>query len=88
MEFRKIDRLGSHHHSDTSEADETLVLEDDTLVHSKDEPVSEPSPSQQQVEKLGFPASVQHDTRAVARSRKGKRQKRGVNTLLPLLSGK
>ena len=74
--------------ADTSEDDETLVLEDDTLVNSEDESVSEPSPSQQQVEELGFPASVQHDTRAVARSRKRKRQKRGVNTLLPLLSGK
>ena len=68
--------------------DETLVLEDDTLVNSEDESVSEPSPSQQQVEELGFPASWLHDARAVARSRKRKRQKRGVNTLLPLLSGK
>jgi len=74
--------------ADTSEDDETLVLEDDTLVNSEDESVSEPSPSQQQVEELGFPASGLHDTRAIARSRKRKRQKRGVNTLLPLLSGK
>ena len=74
--------------ADTSEDDETLVLKDDTLVNSEDESVSEPSPSQQQVEELGFPASVQHDTRAIASSRKRKRQKRGVNTLLPVLSGK
>ena len=57
-------------------------------MNSEDESVSEPSPSQQQVEELGFAASVQHDARAVARSRKRKRQKRGVNTLLPLLSGR
>ena len=57
-------------------------------MNSEDESVSEPSPSQQQVEELGFPASWLHDARAVARSRKIKRQKRGVNTLLPLLSGK
>jgi len=108
-----------HLRADTIE-DETLVLEDDTLVNSEDESVSEPSLSQQQVEELGFPTSVQHDTSAVAKSQKRQkpspsqqqveelgfpasmqhdtgaaakiqkrqRHKRGVNTLLPLLSSK
>jgi len=58
--------------ADTSEDDESLLLEDDTLVNSEDESLIKPSPSQQQVEELGFPASVQHDTRVLARSRKKK----------------